>query len=87
MELQQLRYFLKVAEVENFTRAADVLAVSQPALSRAVASLEAELGRPLFERQGRRLALTDAGRLFLMRTKQIVSLVDDAKAEIADDGA
>ncbi len=86
MELTQLRHFLAVAEHENFTRAAVELAVTQPALSRSVAKLEAELGQPLFERQTRRVRLTDAGRLFESRAREILALVDDAKAELTDDG-
>lgn len=86
MELYQLRYFLKAAEREGFTRAAEELGISQPALSRAIASLEAELGQPVFERQGRKVALTDAGRLLQSRAQQVVALVEDAKNEITDDG-
>lgn len=86
MEILQLRYFLKVAERANFTRAAEDLHVSQPALSRAIGKLEEELGQPVFERQGRRLALTDTGRLLQARAQQIVALIEDTKAEITDDG-
>jgi LysR family hydrogen peroxide-inducible transcriptional activator len=86
MELFQLRYFLKAAEREGFTRAAEELGISQPALSRAIANLEAELGQPVFERQGRKVALTDAGRLLQSRAQQVVALLEDAKNEITDDG-
>lgn len=84
MELSQIRYFLAVAELGNFTRAGEELRITQPALSRAVAKLEQELGQPLFERQSRAVALTDAGRAFQIRAQQIVALVDDAIAELAD---
>lgn len=86
MELEQLRHFVKVAEVENFTRAAQQVHLSQPALSRSIARLEEELGQPLFERQTRKVALTDAGRLLLERARTILVMVEDAKAEIGDDG-
>ena len=86
MELEQLRHFLKVAEFSNFTRAADAIGLSQPALSRSIARLEEELGQPVFERQTRQLALTEAGQLLLGRAQQILSLVDDTRAEISDDG-
>jgi LysR family transcriptional regulator, hydrogen peroxide-inducible genes activator len=86
MEIDQLRYFLKVAERQNFTRAGEELAISQPALSRAIAKLEKEIGQPILERQTRKVTLTDAGRLLLTRAEQIVSLVDDTLAEITDDG-
>lgn len=86
MELFQLRYFLKAAEREGFTRAAEELGVSQPALSRAIANLESELGQPVFERQGRKVALTDAGRLLQSRAQQVVTLIEETKNEITDDG-
>lgn len=86
MELTQLRHFLAVAEQESFTRAAAELGLTQPALSRSIAKLEAELGQPLLERQTRRVRLTDAGRLFESRAREILALVDDAKAELTDDG-
>jgi len=86
MELDQLRYFLQVAERGNFTRAAEDLTVSQPALSRSIQKLEEELGQPLFERQTRRLALTDSGDLLRSRARQILILVEETKAEITDDG-
>ena len=86
MELEQLRHFLKVAELGNFTRAAEAVGLSQSALSRSIARLEEELGQPIFERQTRKVALTDSGNLLLDRARQILSLVEDAKAEIYDDG-
>ena len=86
MELDQLRHFLKVAEHSNFTRAAEDIALSQPALSRSVGRLEEELGQPLFERQTRSVSLTDAGHLLLERARQILLLVDDTKALFNDDG-
>jgi len=86
MELGQLRYFLKAAELRNFTRAAAACSVSQPALSQQILKLEEELGRPVFERQGRQVALTPAGELLRERAEQILALVDDAKGRITDDG-
>lgn len=86
MELDQLRHFLLVAEQANFTRAAEIALISQPALSRSIARLEEELGRPLFERRTRQLTLTDAGQLLLPRARQIISLMEDAKDELIDDG-
>ncbi len=86
MELDQLRYFLRVAERESFTRAAEDLAVSQPALSRSIRKLEDELGQPVFEREGRSMSLTDAGVLLQARARQVLSLVEDTLSEITDDG-
>jgi LysR family hydrogen peroxide-inducible transcriptional activator len=86
MEIEQLRQFLKVAEHSSFTHAAEELRITQPALSRAVAKLEDELGQPVFERQTRKLVLTEAGELLRTRARQIVTLIEDTKAEITDDG-
>ena len=86
MELDQLRYFLKVAELGNFTRAAEELGLSQPALSRSIAKLEEELGQPILERQSRGVVLTDGGELLQARATQILKLVDDTVSEICDDG-
>lgn len=86
MELDQLRYFLRVAERGNFTRAAEDLGISQPALSRSIQKLEDELGQPVFERKTRSVALTDAGTLLQSRAQQVLSILEDTKAEITDDG-
>lgn len=86
MEFDQLRYFLKVAQWGNFTRAAEDLALSQPALSRAIQKLEIELGQPVFERKSRSVSLTEAGTLLQARAQQVLAIIDDAKAEITDDG-
>lgn len=86
MELDQLRYFLQVAERGNFTRAAEDMAISQPALSRSIQKLEEELGQPVFERKTRSVVLTDAGTLLQARAQQALSILEDAKAEITDDG-
>ncbi|QDV38918.1 LysR family transcriptional regulator [Tautonia plasticadhaerens] len=86
MELNQLRTFLKIAELGSFTRAAEEAGVSQPALSQQVARLEHELGRPVFDRSGRSVRLTEAGRLLLPRASRIVALADDTTRELLDDG-
>lgn len=86
MELDQLRYFLRIAERESFTRAAESLGVSQPALSRSIQKLEDELGQPVFERKSRSVALTEIGMLLQARAQQVLTILDDTKAEIADDG-
>lgn len=65
MNLQQLEYFKLIAETENFTAAANLASVTQPALSKAISKLEEELRVPLFERNGRSIKLTSFGKVFL----------------------
>ena len=84
MEMQQLRYFVKLAELGSFTRAAEACFVSQPSLSQQIAKLEEEVGRPLFERLPRGAKLTDAGRLFEAHARNILQLTDDALTKVAD---
>lgn len=72
MEFHQLRYFIAAAEDLSISAAAKRLHVTQPALSRQIAVLEAELGVGLFDRIRKRIYLTDAGRFFLPKARQIV---------------
>ncbi len=74
MEFSQIRYFLAVSELLNFTRAAERCHVSQPALTRAVKKLEEELGGLLFRRERNRTHLTDLGRVM----REHLSLVDES---------
>jgi len=85
MELQQLRYFVCVAELGNFTRAAEKCLVAQPSLSQQILKLEKELGGPLFDRGGRKTSLTDAGRKLYERAGGILDSVDLAKRELVED--
>lgn len=84
MNLLQLRYFQAVARHEHVSRAAGELHVAQPALSRSIAHLEAELGIPLFDRHGRRLALNRFGAAFLARVERALGELDDARRELDD---
>jgi len=78
MELRHLRYFQAVAELLNFSRAAERLRVAQPALSRQIRNLEEELGTRLFDRNRVRVQMTDAGRVFYSHTCKILAEVDMA---------
>lgn len=69
MEWQQLEYFCVVAKTEHFRKAAELLSISQPALSRSITKLEEELGISLFDRTGRTVQLNKFGRLFLKRVE------------------
>src|SRR5215218_7037169 len=86
MDLPSLRAVLKIAEQGSFSQAARDLGVTQPAISQQVARLEAELGRSLFERQGRRVSLTEAGEKLCRHAQQIIALADDARRIVTDDG-
>lgn len=77
MELRHLRYFVAVAEMENVSRAALKLHVSQPALSRQIRDLEDEIGFPLFERTAKTVKLTQAGRAFLNDSRALLHQVDE----------
>ena len=83
MEIRVLRYFLAVAQEESITKAASVLHITQPTLSRQLADLEEETGTALFERGKRKLELTDAGRLLKQRAEEIVSLADKTMADLS----
>ena len=82
MELRHLRYFLAVAEASNFTKAAALLRVAQPALSRRVQDLEDEIGVDLLKRSSRGVVLTAEGKVFLDKTRQILKLVDESVEKV-----
>ena len=65
MTLNQLHYFITVAQLENITKAAELLYLNQPALSKSIAKLEQEVGTPLFDRKGKKLSLNPQGKRFL----------------------
>lgn len=82
MDLRQIRAFLAVAETGSVTRAAEMLHVVQPAVSRQLKLLEDELGVPLFERGRQGMLLTDAGRILADRASRAVRELDGARLEI-----
>lgn len=81
MEIRTLRYFLAVAREENMTRAAELLHVTQPTLSRALRSLEDELGKKLFTRHSFHISLTEEGVLLRDRAEDLLSLADKIERE------
>jgi LysR family transcriptional regulator, nitrogen assimilation regulatory protein len=84
VDLKQIDYFVHVAELGSFTRAATVLRVAQPALSRQVRSLEVELRQSLFDRNGRGVTLTEAGKRLLAHGRGILQQVARAQQDLED---
>ena len=82
MEIHQLTYFVAVVETGSFTRAAERCNVAQPSLSQQIMKLEKEIGHPLFDRLGRKVALTDVGRQLLPRANAILDELQNIKVEI-----
>lgn len=82
MEIRILRYFMTVIREESITKAADVLHITQPTLSRQLAQMEEQLGVKLFERGTRKVTLTEKGILFHRRASEILELVDKAEKEM-----
>ncbi len=84
--MRQVETFRAVAEELSFSRAAARLGYVQSSVSAQVASLEQEFGAPLFDRLGRRIALTDAGRVMLRYSGRLLDLAEEAKEAVADAG-
>lgn len=80
MDLRQLRYFVTVAQERNFTRAAEILHIAQPPLSRQIQQLEQDLGVQLISRGSRPLRLTDAGRVLYEQALQVLGRVEQMRA-------
>jgi DNA-binding transcriptional LysR family regulator len=79
MEMAQIRYALTVARTLNFTRAAEECSISQPALTKAIQTLEGELGNPLFHREGKRVLLSEFGRSILPHLQHIADEAETAR--------
>ena len=84
MDTVNLQTFIAAAELESFSLAAEQLYLTQPAVSKRVATLEATLGAQLFDRIGRRVSLTEAGRALLPRAKTILRDIDDSRRLISN---
>ncbi|WP_019119575.1 LysR family transcriptional regulator, partial [Brevibacillus massiliensis] len=84
MEIRQLHYFMAVCEEMHFTKAAEKIGVSQPTLSQQIRALEDELHMPLFDRIGKKIALTEAGTLLFSYGTQILDTLQNVKDSIAD---
>ncbi len=82
MNYPLLRYFKVVAETENFTKAARILNISQPALSQAMKALQVEVGCPLFDYKGRGVELNVFGRIFLEHVTDALNSLDEGKSKI-----
>ena len=85
-ENRLLKYFLVAAQEENITKAAEILHVSQPALSKQIMQLEEELGAKLFIRGKRSLTLTEEGRFLRGRAQEIVALTEKTERDFRDEG-
>lgn len=84
MDIRSIRYFLEVAQELNITRAAENLHMAQPPLSRQIQLLETELGVRLFDREKRRLQLTEEGVILKNRGEQILTLLEKTESEIRE---
>ena len=84
MELNQLEYFLETARRQHITQAAEVLNITQPALSKTIARLEEDLGVKLFDREGKSIRLNEYGRLALQYTEKILYTIGDMRAELEE---
>ena len=78
MNLHHLRYFVTLAHLEHYTKAAKQLSITQPSLSHAIASLEDELNVRLFEKDGRNVVLTRWGKIFLQDVEEILAHLDSS---------
>ncbi|MBQ6905758.1 MAG: LysR family transcriptional regulator [Clostridia bacterium] len=84
MDIQKLKYFYTTAQLEHVTRSSEVLHISQPSLTQAIHSLESELGVPLFQREGRKVALTEFGVYLKQRLDILIPEFDHLAIEMEE---
>ena len=84
MELRQLEYFMTLYKELHFTKAADKLGITQPTLSHQIKALEDEIGMPLFDRMGKKIAITDVGSILANECKNIFNALDNVKEQISE---
>ena len=82
MNLTYLKYFLELAKIQHYGRAAELLGISQPGLSHAIAALEKELGMPLFKKDGRNIALNRFGKMLMPEAEKILPIMSSLKSLI-----
>ncbi len=81
MNLTYLKYFLELAKIQHYGRAAELLGISQPGLSHAIAALEKELGMPLFKKDGRNIALNRFGKMLMPEAEKILSMTENCEEQ------
>lgn len=82
MNLYHLRYFVTLAKMQHYTKAAEQLCITQPSLSHAISSLEKEMGVKLFEKEGRNIVLTKCGTEFLKEVERSLEILDNSVSHI-----
>lgn len=87
MEFNQLKYVCAIADTGNFSRAAERCQITQPSLSQQILKLEEDLGVKLFDRLGRSVRLTEAGRVFVPQARAILDQMDVARSSVAEKNA
>ncbi|MEK3906043.1 LysR family transcriptional regulator [Oceanobacillus sp. FSL K6-0127] len=86
MDMRQLRYFYTIATEGQITRAAKILHMAQPPLSQSLKALESEIGVPLFERNGKKMELTEAGEVLYKKADYFFKFFDEALTEVKETG-
>lgn len=83
MDLSQIRYFLETAKTQHITKSAEKLHIAQPALTKSIHKLQAELGVPLFMRKGRNIVLTRYGQYLMDKLQPLVTALDTVQSDLA----